>query len=526
MRRDLTRLCSEPHDLIVVGGGIYGACVAWEAARRGLKVALIEAGDFGQGTSSNSLRTLHGGLRHLQRLDFVHMRESIRERREWLRLAPELARPLRFVLPMSGDGIKSPLILRTALWINDLLSADRNEGVRSDRHLPGGSLLTTDELESHYPGLSVANCNAAVAWYDAICLNTERLQLAVVAAAVACRAQAANYVRALQPLMDRLGIRGVRVRDELSGREMELHAPLVINAAGPWIEEWLGCNARIQTPLFRASRAFNLLVRELPFREGLGLSARLGNLENGDGVRSATYFIIPWNGYSLVGTRHLRCHHTLRSPEVSREDVLGFLADLNPLLGKHRLNGADVRGVFSGLLPEAASHQGLDVALQRAPRIIDHSREGLRGLFSIIGVKWTTARAVGERAATLACRRLGRPDQPDRERALASVNAIPQLDADPALAARVVPDFPIALAHIVHAVRHEMAMRLQDVIRRRTPLYLSAALDRSALAACAAVLARELRWNRREIAAEIDSAEAQIAAFRGPLQANPRPAAA
>jgi len=138
MRRDLTRLCSEPHDLIVVGGGIHGACVAWEAARRGLKVALIEAGDFGQGTSSNSLRTLHGGLRHLQRLDFVHMRESIRERREWLRLAPELARPLRFVLPMSGDGIKSPLILRTALWINDLLSADRR--------IAAGAILDHDRL--------------------------------------------------------------------------------------------------------------------------------------------------------------------------------------------------------------------------------------------------------------------------------------------------------------------------------------------------------------------------------------------
>src|SRR5215468_8863444 len=99
MRRDFAGLSADPHELIVVGGGIYGACAAWEAAQRGLKVALIEAADFGHATSSNSLRILHGGLRHLQRLDFGRMRESVRERREWLRLAPHLARPLRFVLP-------------------------------------------------------------------------------------------------------------------------------------------------------------------------------------------------------------------------------------------------------------------------------------------------------------------------------------------------------------------------------------------------------------------------------------------
>src|SRR5215469_11897235 len=95
MRREVTRFGTEIYDVLVVGGGIHGACAAWEAARRGLKVALIEAGDFNAATSANSLRTLHGGLRHLQRFDFQQMRVSIRQRREWLRLAPELTRPLR-----------------------------------------------------------------------------------------------------------------------------------------------------------------------------------------------------------------------------------------------------------------------------------------------------------------------------------------------------------------------------------------------------------------------------------------------
>ncbi|HEU5442394.1 MAG TPA: FAD-dependent oxidoreductase, partial [Steroidobacteraceae bacterium] len=142
MLRNVTRLGTTTYDLVVVGGGIYGACAAWEGALRGLRVALIEAGDFGCATSSNSLRTLHGGLRHLQRLDFRRMRESIRERREWLRLAPHLARPLRFVLPTRGQGLRGPLVMRTALWLNDLISADRNSGVREDRRLPRGAVLS------------------------------------------------------------------------------------------------------------------------------------------------------------------------------------------------------------------------------------------------------------------------------------------------------------------------------------------------------------------------------------------------
>ena len=515
MRRDLRRLSAELHDVIVVGGGIHGACAAWEAARRGLKVALVEGGDFNQATSSNSLRTLHGGLRQLQRLDFVHMRESIRERREWLRLAPELTEPLRFVLPAAKHGARSRTVLRSALWVNDLVSCDRNRDVPADHRIPRAAMLSEAEFTALYPGLAVDGHNGAAAWYDGVCLNTERLQLAVVAAAVRSGACVANYVRALQPLQDGRRIIGARVRDELTGRQLDLKARMIINAAGPWIEEWLGGAARRTVPAFEASKAFNLLVRKFPFKDALGLTAR-----------NKTYFVMPWNGYSLLGTRHLRCDPQTRVAGVSRDEVLEFLADINPLLGQHRLEGADVRGVFSGLLPEIPA-SGADVTLERAPRIIDHSSQGLAGVLSVVGVKWTTARAVGERVARQALRRLGRAEPSRLEKpALDTAPPQPTLDADPTLTARIVPDLPQVFGHVVHAARHEMAMRLGDVVRRRIPLYLSAALDRSVLLSCAAVMARELRWNRHETAAEVEAAAAELASFAGPLQADLHPVAA
>jgi glycerol-3-phosphate dehydrogenase len=553
MLRNIPRLGTTHFDLIVVGGGIYGACAAWEGALRGLRVALVEAGDFGGATSSNSLRTLHGGLRHLQRLDFTRMRESIRERREWLRLAPHLARPLRFILPTRGHGLRGPLIMRTALYINDLVSADRNRGVRADRRLPGGAFLSEAAVRETLAGLELGECNGAAAWHDAVCLDTERLLLSVITAASDAGAQVANYVRATGLLAHRSRIRGVHARDELSGRELELRGRFVINTAGPWVEDWLPAGAgRPEAPMFRASRAFNLLTRALPFTDGVGLTVRA------HGTTDTTYFILPWNGYSLIGTRHLRCDPSNRSPEVMREDVLAFVRDLNTVLGRHRLAGTDVHGVFAGLLPEAEENTGPEVALERDPQVIDHEPAGLRGLISVVGVKWTIAPAVAARAVKLACRQLGAGDElsrrprklaPMASSIVAGPRGVPPLDAavvshlercygaahrhllslmaaEPALATRVVADLPVVLAQIAYAARAEMAVRLADVVMRRTPLYLSAALDRAALSACAATLARELRWSTKESGAQLDETARQLAAFRGPLACDLEPAAA
>ncbi|MGH8180400.1 MAG: glycerol-3-phosphate dehydrogenase C-terminal domain-containing protein, partial [Steroidobacteraceae bacterium] len=189
---------------------------------------------------------------------------------------------------------------------------------------------------------------------------------------------------------------------------------------------------------------------------------------------------------------------------------------------------------------------------------IDHEPAGLRGLVSVVGVKWTIAPAVAAQAVSIACRQLGAEDQSGRRpRKLAPMTraffagprgALPLdrailahleqcygaghrhiltlLAAEPALGTRVVADLPVILAQVAYAARAEMAVRLADVVMRRTPLYLSRLLDRPALTACAATLARELRWSSKETGAQVDEATRQLAAFRGPLMCDLEPAAA
>ena len=556
MQRDPARLARGSYDVVVVGGGIHGACVAWEAALNGLKVALIDAGDFGNATSGNSLRTLHGGLRHLQRLDFARMRESVRARREWLRLAPHLARPLRFVLPTYGHGIRGPVAMRAALCVSDLMSLDRNHGVAANRHIPPSSVWSRQLARAVLTGTRTQGCNGAATWFDAVCASTERLLIAVVSAAVRCGARASNYVCATGLTMQDGAVCAVRVRDALTGRESEIRTRCVVDAAGSSVGEWSryahngASPGGHPLPLFRASRAFNLLTRPLPFKEGVGLSVpRLKGTARGP----QTYFILPWNERALIGTRHLRCDHSERSAAVSREEVVDFLDDLNSVLGGHRIAGADVLGVYSGLLPEQMGSAGDDVELARAQQVIDHGAEGAKGLVSVIGVKWTTSHSVARQVVRCVSGYLRRPvrlradlsplwsippaaARPSRrrwrleQRSLAHLEEMygPErgwifslLDEDESLADCVVADSPVIKAQIVHAARGEMAVQLADVVMRRTPLYLSESLDGMALRACAMIAARELHWGESEIHAQVARAQSLLQAFRGPFVPQP-----
>ncbi len=392
------------------------------------------------------------------------------------------------------------------------MSCDRNDGVWADRHLPRGEVWRARRARQIFAGTSIPRINGAAVWHDAICLNTERLLIAILTATVAAGAQAANYVRALEIRRDTTGASGVRVRDEMSTREYSLRARVVINAAGPWVDDWLAPSRLSPGPRhFAASKAFNLITRPLPFVEAIALPC------------SSTYFAIPWNGRTLIGTRHVRCLHSSTNAAVTAAEVHAFLSDINGALGKHRIAPSDVFGIFSGLLPEREANTGSDVALLKTARVIDHGvDDGMPGLYSIVGIKWTTARAVAERAVKMACEWMcaGTHPRPDgtlklEVRGIDAPEILDLIEREPALGERVVPDIPVAKAQIIHAARSEMALCLWDVIRRRVPLYLSDMLDTRVLEMCAALMARELGWDRGEISLQIGHTLTQLDSFRG-----------
>src|SRR5919201_3554909 len=165
MTRDLDQLASQTFDLLVVGGGIYGLTIAYDAAQRGLGVALIERDDFGSGASFNHLRTIHGGLRYLQTLDIKRARESVRERRTLARIAPHAVQPLVFALPITRSLTGGKLVMRAGFLVDSIVSADRNRGVSAPLRLPRGRVISRNAAVQRFPGLRRQGLIGAAVWY-------------------------------------------------------------------------------------------------------------------------------------------------------------------------------------------------------------------------------------------------------------------------------------------------------------------------------------------------------------------------
>ncbi len=199
MKRDLAALASRQHDLIVVGGGIYGAAAAWDAAQRGLAVGLVEREDFGSGASWNSLKTIHGGMRYLQKGRLGRLRESARERRTLLAIAPRLVRPLALVVPTYGHGVTGREALALGLLLNDLLTRDRNHGLPPAQQIPAARTVSAAAALRLLPGLARPHLTGAALWHDAQATSTERLTLAFVQAAASAGALCANHAEAVAP---------------------------------------------------------------------------------------------------------------------------------------------------------------------------------------------------------------------------------------------------------------------------------------------------------------------------------------
>lgn len=460
MRRDLAALTGREHDLVVVGGGIYGVAAAWDAAQRGLATALVEAGDFGSSTSRNSLKTIHGGLRHLRRLDLRRTRESIRERSALLRIAPQVVRPLPFLVPTYGHGLKGWEGLAAGLALSDLLGRDRNAGLVPGRQIPAGRMLSRGEALDLVPGLPERGLTGAAVWHDAQVTSSERLVVGFLRAASEAGAALDNYVEVTGLLRSRERVVGVRAEDRVAGGSLEVRAKLVLNATGPHMDrllERVGLQAR-GVPLLRAMN----LVLGRPIVTTHAVAA----------WNEGRYlFLVPWEGRSLLGTGYAAPD----SPQGN--DAAAFLGQARRAYPWAGLETQDVGLVHRGLVPGRGGAGGL----WTRHLLLDHAAHGAPGLLSVQGAKYTVARAAAEQAVDLVVRRLGRSVPPCRTASTPLPLARP---LEGSLVERVR-----------QAVRDEMALHLADAVIGRLDMGTGGPPPDADLMTVASVMATELQWS-------------------------------
>ncbi len=469
------RLLSGPYDLAVVGGGINGAGIALDAALRGKSVALFDQGDFGQGTSSQSSKMLHGGIRYLEQLRFPLVYEALRERHLLLKLAPHLARGQSFVIPVY-ENVGRPLwMIRLGLAFYNWLACCR--GIGKARH------LTKSELLERVPELIDDGLVGGGLYYDAV-MDDARLCLANVIGALEAGQKDSvtirNYSRVthVQPGTPAR----VQLEDLVTGMEHKIEAHHVVRALGPWTEP---------KHLVR-SKGIHLLMPAFPMQDGVLMS---------HSKDQRVFFLIPWRGSALVGTTETPCGDPADEIRVEPEEVRYLLDELRRLFPRLQLNSTDIIGTFAGIRPlarESSRNLRKTGAVSRVHKIVEEGN-----VLTVFGGKYTTYRAVARDVvdrifpgSVCSTHRTPLPGAEggtwevflDRFRATTSnpieesvlrrlydrygcrARAIIDLWENSALAAPLAEGVDETVGEVVYGIHNEFVVYPEDFLRRRTAL--------------------------------------------------------
>ncbi len=519
-------------DLLVIGGGVTGSGIARDAAGRGLSVALIDTGDFGGATSGSSSRLAHGGLRYLESFEFGLVFESLRERRLLLKLAPHLVRPLSFLFPVfRGDDPGLPK-LAAGMLLYEGLSLFRSPG--HQRMLTRAGAL---EVE---PGIRPERLVGGAVYHDAQ-VDDARLTVAVARGAREAGAIVMNYASAVSiARSDGDGHTAVRVRDMIDGGEVAIKARLVVNAAGPWSDDVRRLADPSADRRLRTTKGAHVLMRR----------DRVGN-RNAIIFRSVVdgrvMFILPWGDFTYVGTTDTEFDGNPADAAADAGDIRYLLDSANAIFPGARLTESDIVSTWAGVRPLLAPRGSANLSASATSREHTIWRDP-SGLLNIAGGKLTTFRSMAAEVATVAAEILrsefgvpsgsfhseflplpGAPelgmdhlvrslesearsfDMPETVlRGLASRHGtdtkeiLDIIAADRGTAARMRPDLDYVMAEVVHAARTEMAVTLEDVMRRRLhPFYDAPDGGLSVAGEVARILARELGWSEAETADQL-----------------------
>ncbi len=372
MKRNLSQFESPTFDLLVIGGGVIGACIARDAARRGLKVALVEKNDFASSASEAMSHTIHGGIRYLAQGRVGLVREALKEKAVWLEVAPQFVCEQKFIMALSG-GIGA-LRMKAGISLYQLLGGRRAE------------LLTSKAALELEPCLERPGLSGAAVYHDARLDDPARLILAILQDAVAHGAAIANHVECAALLSKDGKATGISAIDRLTDTRFESRASNVVNATGPWaakIASLLVPNQK--TAWLTASKGIHLVTPPISRNFAIAVS---GKGEHG--------FVLPWKGMSLVGTTDDAFSGDPASARPTEREIAGLIDKLTRLLPQSRELLDRRIGSFAGVRALPGSSHDTYLA-SREVAVCDHATDGVSGFYSVFGGKWTTARLIAER---------------------------------------------------------------------------------------------------------------------------------
>lgn len=543
MKRFIENYGGKEFDLIIIGGGITGATIAYEGASRGLSVALIEKSDFGSATSAATSKMIHGGLRYLSTFEFGLVRESLKERRVLTNIAPNFIHPIPFLFTNYKKDKISSFKMKIGLLLYEIFSFDKNWMKDKSKKMPARTHLSPEKASALMPNANKKDMVGGQVYYDCSSHFPERLTLAFIKSAIKYGASIANYTEMQNFIVEESStgktIKGVKVIDKIKNKQIDINGKLVINCTGPWADFVLD---KVKSK----SKATKKTANNGELRRSEGIHIITKKLVNNYIYTSFTaqgkhFFLVPYRNHTLIGTTDKEYIGNPDDYKVTKKAITELLEDVNESFGNGtRISYKDIVYAYGGLRP-LVEEQTEDVYnSSRKYEITGEKKNGIEGLITVEGGKFTTSRRLAEKAIDKALKILQLPKRKSisEDEYLTGCKIInfqdfviekqnQYVDIPPeqidylakSYGSEIDKLFEIAeenttykqtlnadgenLTQVLFAIRNEMALTLPDIMLRRTGLGLLGHPGKETVLKVAKLAAKELNWDNKKMEIEI-----------------------
>ena len=532
LKRFIEEKSTEKFDLIIVGGGITGAAVAYIAASRGLSVALFEKKDYGGATSAATSKLIHGGLRYLANGELKLVRESLRERRILGNIAPNFVYSLPFLMPMYRRWKGNIWKMLAGMYLYDALSYDKKDTWDRSKRLQNHKLVSFRKTIRLEPNLKMEDLRNAFYFFDYQSIFPERLTLAFVKSAAEYGARVSNYTPVESFVFGEGNrITGVKIRDTFTGATREVHGELIINCGGTWADKILNMAAGKDSPVLKVKRSegIHIITKKIAGNHVVSLQK----------IDGGHMMIMPWRDHSLIGTTDKEFHGDPDDYHVSMESIDEVIDNVNRNFGR-KISRADIIHAYGGLRPLVDDQTRGTYATSRKYEVYDNATDGIEGMITVEGGKYTTSRSLAREVLRLISAKLNRTlsDSVSDNLYLSGCEirdmrqfmirqhlnyrdftrntveyvsrnygteskVVFQIARDDRRFAEVVSHDGEILAEVVYAIRYESAKTLGDIMLRRTGTGTLGNPGMDTVGKIAAVAAEMLGWNDKRGEEEI-----------------------